>query len=373
MKKKVDTDATSEVLFASTRVRSLSARATLPAKFVRMLQRLDLARRFKDRSVAIKMHMGGGIGYSTVHPLFVRTLVAQIRAAGGRPFLTDGSEAVDDRDGLPRGYTEEVLGAPLRPAAGVGEKYFVRRRVGYRSLKEVEVCGEIANADAMVVLSHGKGHEDCGFGGAIKNIAMGCVTTRSRGDIHSIQEPDFAWDREKCTHCYICRDNCPGDAISFSAKGEFTLSFSRCRYCRHCVGSCPTHAITHSSAGWKYFQTGMAATTRAVLETFEPGRVLYVTALMQITPLCDCWGFTTPSLVPDIGIVASDDIVAVEQAALDLIDQAPYIEGSLPDQVNMGDGGHLFERIWGKDPYVQVERLAKNGIGSRDYRLLSVR
>jgi len=360
----------SKVYFASAKVKRLSADDTLPAKFRRMLGKLDLKAMFNDRRVAIKMHVGGHLGYTTIHPLFVRLLVQAIKDAGGWPFVTDGSFSVPGA--VARGYTAEVLGAPIYPVGGAYDKYFSTKRVGYRSLKKVEVAGNIADAPAMIVLSHGKGHGQCGFGGAIKNIAMGCVTERTRGWIHGLMEAEFKWDSKACRHCHICAENCPAGAITFEGK-EFQWFSHHCRYCMHCVDSCPVHAITIGLEGWKYFQQGMARTVKTVLDTFEKNRVLYITTLMDITPLCDCWGFTTPSLVPDVGIMASTDIVAIEQASLDSIKFENYIPGSLPEQVKMGDGDHLFERIWGKDPYVQVDTAAKLGLGSRKYQLADVR
>ncbi len=361
----------SKVHFASSRVKRLSADETLPVKFMRMLEKLDLREMFADKQVAVKMHVGGHMGYTTIHPLFVRLLIAKLKAAGAKPFVTDGSFSVADAPA--RGYTEEVLGAPVYPVAGVMDKYFVSKEINYRSLEKVEIAGNIADADAMVVLSHGKGHGSCGFGGAIKNIAMGCVTVETRGWIHGLSDTSFSWDSEACRHCYICRENCPGGAISFNEKDELGIFMHHCRYCMHCVTSCPEHAITINEEGTRWFQEGMALTTKAVLERFEPNRVLFVTALLDVTPLCDCWGFSTPALVPDIGIMASSDIVAIEQAALDSIKLENYIEGSLPEQIRMKDGdGHLFWKIWGKDPYLQVETAAQIGLGNREYELVEV-
>jgi uncharacterized Fe-S center protein len=94
--------------------------------------------------------------------------------------------------------------------------------------------------------------------------------------------------------------------------------------------------------------------------------------LLQVTPFCDCWGFTTPSIVPDIGILAGEDIVAVETAALDLIKPEDFIAGSLPAPLNRGGGGHLLEQIHGKDPYIQIEECVKLGLGSAEYKLSKV-
>jgi uncharacterized Fe-S center protein len=340
----------SRVNFASAKVKQLKAEDTLPAKFQRMLAGIDLKPMFDDQRVAVKMHVGGHLGYTTIHPMFIRFLVKAIKDAGGSPFLTDGSFAVPGA--VARGYTEEVLGAPIYPICGVQDKYRYEKEIRYRSLEKIEVCG---------------------FGGAIKNIAMGCVTERTRGWIHAVMDTEFKWDKEKCEHCNICMENCPAQAISFSDEGDINIFSHHCRYCMHCADSCPADAIEISLDSIRYFQEGMARTTQAVLDTFEGNRVLYITMLLNITPLCDCWGFSTPSLVPDIGIMASHDIVAIEQASLDSIKSENYIPGSLPEQLEMAGGdGHLLERIWRKDPYLQVETAAEIGLGSREYELAEV-
>jgi hypothetical protein len=359
------------VYFASAHVDRLARDATLPARFERLLSKCRFAKRFKDKTVAVKMHVGGGINFSTIHPLFVRQVIEAIKEAGGRPFCTDSSSAVGRaRD---RGYTEEVLGAPILPIGGVADSYNYPARIGYRSLKSVELSGNIVDADAMLVLSHGKGHGHAGFGGAIKNIAMGCVRQKSRGPIHRLMETHFRWDEQACTHCHQCVDGCPTDAARFEDDGTFRIFDHHCRYCMHCVNACPVDAIEIDTRSYVYFHRGMAKTVKATLDTFEPDSVFYITVLTNITPLCDCWGFTTPALVPDVGIVASEDIAAVEQAALDLVRAQDYIPGTLPDQMHMGGDGHLFKRIWGVDPYAQVEAAAKLGLGTREYRLATVK
>jgi uncharacterized protein len=360
----------SKVLFASSKVKQLSAAAALPAKMQGLLKQAEFTSYFAGKTVAIKMHVGVGMGYSTIHPLFIRLAAEAVKEAGGEPFLTDGS--LSFAGAKDRGYTEEVLGLPLRPAAGEQDDFFVTAPISYRSLEELRICGNIAKADALLVLSHGKGHGQCGFGGAIKNLAMGCVTCKSRGDIHRLMDTAFSWNEAACRHCYLCRDNCPSEAARFDDKDKFWIFFHHCRYCMHCADSCPEKAITISLEGIRYFQEGMARATKAVLNTFEAKRVYYLNFLMNITPLCDCWGFTTPAIVPDVGILGSADLVAIEQASLDKIDYRNYIEGSLPEQLVMGEKGHLFERIHHKDPYLQVETAAGLGLGSRQYELVEV-
>lgn len=123
---------------------------------------------------------------------------------------------------------------------------------------------------------------------------------------------------------------------------------------------------------YKDFQKGMALATSKVLGTFAPQNVLFINVLMNITIFCDCWGMTTPALVPDVGIVAGREIVAVEQASLDLIKTEALIPGSLPSKFELGNTGHLFERIHRKDPHVVVDYLAELGHGTKEYRLTEV-
>ncbi len=362
----------SRVLFASAKVRELRADASLPAKFKRMLDKYPLADMFADKSVAIKMHLGGHYGYTTIPPLFVRMLVKAIKDAGGRPFVTDGTPAIPGA--IARGYTQEVLGVPVVPAAGINEGYFVTVPIGYRTFKEAHMCGEIYHADAMIVYSHGKGHGMSGFGGAIKNIAMGNFTCSTRGSIHALGDTDFEWNSELCTRCYLCRDNCPTGALTFKEDGSLNIFSHHCRYCMHCVRVCPTGALKLRQEAVQNFQIGMALATKACLETFEENRVLFVNHMTNITPVCDCWGFSSPAIVPDVGIFAGTDIVSVEQASIDSIKTENFIEGTLPHPLIVRDDidGHLLRKIHSKDPYLQVEETAKLGLGNREYNIEEV-
>ncbi len=337
---------------------------TLPALLTKMLNRWNFKKRFKNKRVAIKMHLGGGLGFTTIHPLLVKVVVDVVKEAGGTPFITDTPGAtLSAKD---RGYTEEVLGAKILPATGVADKYIVREKIGYRTLKEVHLAGNVIHADGLIVLSHGKGHGQAGFGGAIKNIAMGCVDSWSRNQIHRLMTGLFEWDDKKCTRCKLCIDNCPNEAI-YLKDNKIIINDHACKYCMHCVNICPQKAITIDQRGYRYFQRGMALTTKSVLKHFDPESIFYITVLLNITPFCDCWGLSTPSIVPDIGIIASDVIVAIDKAAIDMIKDENFLEGSLPHPLKRTGTGHLFKQIHGKDPYIQIEEAQKAGLGPSDY------
>lgn len=364
----------SRVRFASAHVKRLDRNATLPAKFGRLLNEMALENRLRGKRVAIKMHVGGDIGFYTIHPVFIRILVEAVKTAGGYPYLTDGAYSTDAA--VARGYTPEVVGCRVVGASGENDRYVYERSTAVPGLEKIELCGNVVDADALIVFSHGKGHGHTGFGGAIKNIGMGCVSYRTRGWIHALMSGHFAWQGELCTHCHQCISGCPTGAIRFNDQDEITISEHHCRFCMHCVRACPAEALTMDQPLEKFrlFQAGMAAVVKEVLGCFEAGSVTFITVLMNITPLCDCWGFSTPPLVPDIGILQSDDIVAIEQASLDMIRLEDLILPNVPDQMlPLGEEGHLFQRLHGKDPYEQVRQCQEAGLGSTEYTIEEVK
>ncbi len=359
-----------KVLFAPMAFARYEARFTLPEKFTRLLKKSGLSEKVKGKTVAIKMHVGDNVGYSTIPPVFVQKLVSFVQESGGDCFLTD--HYLYQRHPERRGYTEMNMGCPLLDDCGHLGKYFYTKEVDFRSFKHVDVAGLIHDADFLIDFSHVKGHGSCGFGGACKNIAMGCVTDRTRHEIHGL-EGGLNWDEEKCIHCDLCLKSCNHYANRFDESGRYDVNFHHCTLCQHCVKVCPTNAITLDSHDYEDFQTGMALCTKTVLDTFAPGNAYFINVLTQITALCDCWGMTTPSLVPDIGIMACDDIVAVERASLDAIKVEDLIRAGVPEGMELGDEGHLFERLHGKNPYLQLQKLEEVGLGTQAYTLAAVK
>lgn len=356
----------SRVLFSSVKFDKLDPNQTLPSRFERLIGAMDLKSAVEGKWTAVKMHVGRNIGVTTIHPLYVKMLIDKLKAYGAKPFITDNIV----EGARSRGYTEEFLGAPIVPVCGVMEKYVYEKDVDFRTLKNVDIGGNIHDAEVMIDLSHVKGHGACGYGGACKNIAMGCVTDRTRNQIHAL-EGGLVWDEEKCTHCEACVSSCNHNANSFK-DGKYTVFYHDCTTCQHCVKVCPTGAISLDSHNYTDFQKGMALCTKTVLDTFEPGNVFYINFLTNITIICDCWGMSTPSLVPDIGVMASNDIVAIERACLDAIKTENLIPDGLPQGMELGTEGHLFERIHGKNPYVQLKELENVGLGSQEYDMEQV-
>lgn len=360
-----------ELLFARYASRDLDPKNTIGAKFQRLLDTIDMESMVKDKRVALKMHLGNNVGFSTIHPFFTRKLVTRIKNAGAdEVFVCDSPLAV--RLAAERGYTAETVGCHIVPVAGTSDKYQYTLPIEppFRELSEIEIAGEIMDADALIDFSHVKGHGACGFGGASKNLSMGAVVQSTRKKLHAL-EGGLHWDADKCSHCGLCVESCPNKCLSFE-DDVFTVFYHDCKYCQHCGLICPEKAITMAGGGYKDFQRGMALATAAILRTFAPENTYFINMLTDITVFCDCWGMTTPALVPDIGVLAGSDICAIETATLDLVKEEDFRPGSLPENMSLGAGKHLFEKIHGKDPFVVIEYLQELGHGSTAYHLKEI-
>jgi uncharacterized Fe-S center protein len=297
-------------------------------------------------------------------------LVDAVKKAGAKSvFVMDN----DPSAGIARGYTREVLGCEVVSTFGASRKYVHTEKIGFKSYDTAELAGEAVDCDVFINLSHVKGHGACGFGGALKNIGMGVVTPGTRGKIHHL-EGGIAYDKKACTYCKKCYDECKNNAISCDDKTR-TIShfFHNCTYCQHCIMICPSKALTLEDRTFDDFARGMALTTAAFLKKHDPRDMVHINVLTEITIFCDCWGMSTPSLVPDIGIVASDDLVAADTASLDLIKTDDLLPQGLPAGRKLAKGRHLFEQIHGKDPYLMLKYLAELGGGTAAYELTPVK
>ena len=358
----------SEVLFSSVAFDRYDPNVTLPSKFSRMLDALELEPLVKGKTVAIKMHLGRNIGYSTIHPIYVKRLVDKLKACEPEMLYITDQEVAGACD---RGYSQEHLGVPVVDACGATDRYLYPKDMDFHSFRNLDVAGHIHDADVMIDLSHVKGHGACGYGGAVKNIAMGCVSGRTRHQLHGL-EGGVVWDEDLCSQCGQCVISCNHKANSLR-DGKYKIFYHNCTFCQHCVKVCPTGALTMSDNQYERFQTGMARATQGVLNGFQPGHVLYINFLTHITVICDCWGFTTAPIVPDIGIAASRDIVAVERACLDMIKAENVLPSGLMEGTELSGRGHLLEQIHGKNPYIQLEKLADLGCGTQEYHLTEIK
>lgn len=369
----------SKVYYGSPRQARLDAKETLPAKLDLILEQLNVRDRVKGETVVIKLHSGNNLGYSTVHPIFVRKVVQAVKDGGGNPFITDVDW--DIRGAEARGYTPEVLGCPVYPSAGINERYeYVHSEHPYKSIKEWHIAGMIQDASFLINFAHIKGHPSCGFGGAIKNLALGCLTGVSRSAMHDVMHYDQYWFPEKCLEQSVFNailTSCPHGAIveDKQHRGHIHLHFDDCNQCGRCLQVAPAGSLKVDPVNFHSFQEACAISASITLSTFAPEKCTHMALATHMTPVCDCFGFTSMPILPDAGIFGSDDIVALETAALDMIGKTKLIEENLPSSFEVHTRvGHPFRWLHGpyKDPYVVTEYAEQLGLGSRTYDLVDV-
>ena len=369
---------TATVYYGSPRQARLEANETLPAKLDLILDKLHLRERVKDEQVCLKLHVGNNIGYSTIHPIFVRKVVQAIKDGGGKPFIVDVGWDVAGCE--TRGYTTEVLGCPVFPTAGLHERYYYSHEWEYKNMKTWKVAGMVEDASFLVNFAHVKGHPSCSFGAAIKNIALGCMVGETRGQLHDTHHFDRYWFKERCPDRAVMQkivDSCPFGAVVFDKKDadELHMHFEPCNQCMRCQEVAPEGSLAIQPVNFHAFMEGAAISTAITLSTFEKGKNTHLALANQMTPLCDCFGFTSKPILQDAGIFGSDDIVALDKAVLDKTADLPLMEENVPTSMEVQrDAGHPFAQLHGKfkDPYVLINFAEKLGIGSQDYELVDV-
>ncbi len=370
---------TSKVFYGSPRQARLEANETLPAKLDLILNELHLRDRVKDEMVALKMHTGNNMVYSTLHPVFVRRVVQAIKDGGGKPFVVDVNWDAEGAE--QRGYSSETLGCPVYPSAGLHEKYFYAHERPYKSIQTWKVAGMIEDASFLVNFAHVKGHPSCAFGAAFKNLALGCMVGETRGAMHDAMHYDPYWFPEKCPDPAQALQQivaaCPFEAVVEDKEhpGQAHLHMEQCNQCGRCLRVAPPGSLKIDPVNFSTFQEACAISVSVSLSTFAPGKATHINLATHMTPVCDCFGFTSMPILPDAGVFGSDDIVALDRATLDVIAQTRLIEENIPTTMEVHTReGHPFRWLHGplKDPYLVTEYGEKLGLGSHEYELVDV-
>lgn len=275
---------------------------------------------------AIKLHVGEPGKTTFVRPVVARSIVERIREVGARPFLTDTcvlyKSARNNGVGHARvasnhGFTIEQTGAPFLPADGLSGEEAVEVEVGGKHFDGVSIAAGIARARSLVVLSHATGHLATGFGGALKNVGMGCASKKAKLQMHFGQQPDIS--PELCNGCGECAAGCPEDAIEID--GTAAIDMDRCIGCGSCVARCLRDAVTFDwTVSGIELQERIVEHAAAVIRA-RPKKIVYVTCATSITKDCDCLDAPQEPVCDDIGIFASWDPVAIDDAVLRTIEE----------------------------------------------------
>ena len=374
----------SKVFFTDFRVDSFGrGRAAKMKKLIEAagIDQIDMDGKF----VAIKIHFGEKGNLSFLRPNYARTVVDMVKDMGGMPFLTDcntmypGSRknALEHMEcAWENGFSPITVNCPIIIADGLKGTDDVAVPVnGGEYIKEARIGRAIMDADIFISLNHFKGHEMAGFGGAIKNIGMGCGSRAGKKDQHSSGKPQII--SALCRGCKKCQKECANNGLKFDDEArKMRVVTENCVGCGRCLGACNFDAISFEQNNAVVdLNCRMAEYAKAVVD----GRPqFHVSLVLDITPNCDCHGENDTYILPDVGIFASFDPVALDQACADAcLKQQPLPGSQLYDNMCRSDFVDLKDHFRNNRPESEwqscLEHAEKIGLGSREYELVVIK
>lgn len=315
-----------------------------------------------EGKVGIKVHLGepGDVHY--LRPAYVSRMVDIIKGLGGEPMVVETSglgwtpgrtSASKHLESARRnGFCEETIGAPIVMVDG---------DMGVDGLEGSVVARGLGAIDSMIVMSHSTGHIQAGYGGAIKNLGLGCVTKTGKYRVHFEGIPKIS---EKCDLCGECLSVCPVDAI------EGNVITERCVGCIACVDVCGKGAVKIKEAPLEKLSRKIAENASEVVKVV--GRIGYINLLVDVLPHCDCHPHSDIPIAPDIGVLSSLDPVAIDRASIDLINKSPGILSSEAEEVGALEPGlDKFALINPRTNWrLQLQTAERKGMGKQDYELV---
>ena len=338
---------------------------------------------FQRKLVAIKMHFGEPGNLTFLRPNYAKVVADMVKELGGVPFLTDCNtlyagrrkNALEHLDAAyENGFSPLSTGCQIVIGDGLRGTDDVEVPVrGGAYIQTAKIGRAVMDADVFISLTHFKGHEATGFGGAIKNIGMGCGSRRGKMEQHAAGKPRVS--RRRCVGCRVCSHHCGQNAISYGEDKRAAIDYEKCVGCGRCIGVCNFDAIfsPDDSANGE-LNRKMAEYAKAVVD----GRPAFHISLVQdISPYCDCHGESDIPILPDVGMFASFDPVALDQACADACNNMPVLAGSqLADNLATPGfcacGDHFTDSAPVTHWRSALEHGEKIGLGTREYELVKV-
>jgi uncharacterized Fe-S center protein len=327
----------------------------------------------KGDYVGIKLHVGELGNSAYVKPEIVKVIVDELKKRGAKPFLFDCNSLYRGRrwngvdhlmNASKNGFTYEAVGAPFIVGDGIRGMDETDIEIKDYGIVSAHVGKIIEDIDYLFVLTHYKFHELFGYGGAIKNIGMGMASRRGKLFLHSDIRPDV--NVSKCVGCSVCMITCPSKAITI--KDTAQLNKDACIGCGVCIVACKFGAIEFEWTNtWECVEKTLHY-SKAVID--KVGKCVYLNVLTDITPHCDCYGYTKGLVVPDIGFMFSKDIVSIDAASADLIEKAEPLEEVIWRRKELATKDKvkalLDIDIDMKEFFSKAESI---GLGSKEYKL----
>ena len=334
--------------------------------------------------VAIKIHFGEPGNLTYLRPNYARVVADVVKSLGGVPFLTDCNTLYPGRRknalehieaAYENGFSPFSTGCNVIIGDGLKGTDDVEVPVaGAEYIQTAKIGRAIMDADVFLSLSHFKGHEATGFGGCIKNVGMGCGSRRGKMEQHS--DGKIAVDQDKCVGCRMCAKQCGSDAISFGPDKKMVLDEDKCVGCGRCIGACNFDAISSiDGAANADLNRKMAEYAKGVLD----GRPhFHISLVIDISPVCDCHDGNDTPILPDVGMFASFDPVALDQACVDAcLKQTPLPNSQLSDNMSSPDFHDHHDHFVNTTPEAEwescLEHAEKIGLGSRKYEVIVVK
>lgn len=357
---------------------------SLPEKLKKLIRRAGIGDiDFDKKMTAIKIHFGEPGNLSFLRPNWAKAVADVVKELGGKPFLTDCNTLYVGRrkdalehleSALENGFSPFSTGCQIIIGDGLKgtDETYVPVKDG-ELVKEAKIGTAIMDADIFISLNHFKGHEATGFGGALKNIGMGCGSRAGKMEMHNSGKPTV--DQERCVGCRTCSKNCAHGAISFDEHRKASIDHTKCVGCGRCLGSCNFDAIyNENSSAVKELDMKIAEYSKAVLD----GRPnFHINLVIDISPYCDCHGENDVPILPDIGMFASFDPVALDQACVDACNAQKPMPGSLLDDRMHEEGfcdhhDHFVNTTPDSGWEYCLEHAEKIGLGTRQYELITI-
>ena len=339
---------------------------------------------FQRKLVAIKMHFGEPGNLTFLRPNYAKVVADMVKELGGVPFLTDCNtlyagrrkNALEHLDAAyENGFSPLSTGCQIVIGDGLRGTDDVEVPVrGGAYIQSAKIGRAVMDAGVFISLTHFKGHEATGFGGAIKNIGMGCGSRRGKMEQHAQGKPMVA--PRRCVGCRRCATQCAHGAITFGEDRKASIDWDKCVGCGRCIAVCNTDAIRPGNdAAMEELGCRMAEYAKAVVD----GRPqFHISLVIDVSPYCDCHGENDLPIVPDVGMFASFDPVALDQACADACGKQPPIPGSHLDEQMHREGfcdkhDHFINSMPDTDWRVCLAHCEKIGIGTRSYELVEVK
>ncbi|HOI47182.1 MAG TPA: DUF362 domain-containing protein [Bacilli bacterium] len=335
---------------------------------------------FKDKFVAIKVHFGEPGNLAYIRADYVAVIVDIVKKLGGKPFLTDAntlyygkrSNAVDHLDTASKhGFNPLSTGANVVIADGIRGTDVANVEINGKHIKEAKIGTAIMDADIFISISHFKGHEQAGFGGAVKNIGMGSASRAGKLEMHSSAQPVIRYNR--CIGCNMCVKHCNYGAITLDDLRKAVIDYDSCVGCGQCVAYCAYgSAVSGSPEEADKFVEKISEYALAVVKN-RPS--FHINFIVDVSPNCDCWSSNDRPIVPNIGIAASFDPVGLDMACADLVNQAPGIQYSSVHETDceyaIGNDkfGHIHHNTNWKAGLIHGEAI---GLGSITYQMIKL-